>query len=108
MKNKKIALNGGEAISYALKQIELDVFAMYPITPQTPIIESYAKFAADGEVDCEIVRVESEHSALSVVVGAASAGARAVTATASQGLLYMFEIQLFPGRDFHLKQYSPL
>ncbi|MCK9292961.1 MAG: pyruvate ferredoxin oxidoreductase [archaeon] len=92
MKNKKIALNGGEAISYALKQIELDVFAMYPITPQTPIIESYAKFAADGEVDCEIVRVESEHSALSVVVGAASAGARAVTATASQGLLYMFEM----------------
>ncbi len=90
--NKKIAMNGGEAISYALKQINPEVVAIYPITPQTPIIERYAKYVADGEVESELIRVESEHSALSAVVGAASAGARATTATASQGLLYMFEM----------------
>ncbi|MDD3177970.1 MAG: pyruvate ferredoxin oxidoreductase [Candidatus ainarchaeum sp.] len=92
MKNKKMALTGGEAISYALKQINPDVVAMYPITPQTPIIERYSKYVADGEVDTELIRVESEHSALSATIGAAASGSRAVTATASQGLLYMFEV----------------
>ena len=90
--NKKLALNGGEAIAYALKQINPEVVAMYPITPQTPIIEAYAKFVADGEVDSELIRVESEHSALSATIGASASGVRAVTATASQGLLYMFEV----------------
>jgi len=90
--NKKIALNGGEAIAYALKQINPEVVAMYPITPQTPIIEAYSKFVADGDVDSELIRVESEHSALSATIGAAASGVRAVTATASQGLLYMFEV----------------
>lgn len=88
----KIALTGGEAIAYAFKQIGIDVFSMYPITPQTPIIESFSRYQANGEVDTEIIRVESEHSALSTTIGAAAAGARAVTATSSQGLLYMYEM----------------
>ncbi|MFH0906333.1 MAG: pyruvate ferredoxin oxidoreductase, partial [archaeon] len=60
--------------------------------PQTPIIETFAKFEAQGSVDTQIIRVESEHSALSAVIGAAASGSRAVTATASQGLLYMYEM----------------
>lgn len=88
----KIAITGGEAIAYALKQINVEVFSMYPITPQTPIIEAYSKYVANGEVDTEIIRVESEHSALSTTIGAAAAGTRAVTATSSQGLLYMYEM----------------
>ncbi|MEI8364188.1 MAG: pyruvate ferredoxin oxidoreductase [archaeon] len=90
--NKKIALSGGEAVAFALKQINPEVMAMYPITPQTPIIEAFARYEANGEVDTEIIRVESEHSALSAVVGAQACGVRAVTATSSQGLLYMYEV----------------
>ncbi len=88
----KLGLTGGEAIAYAFKQMDIDVFSMYPITPQTPIIESFSRFVANGEVDTEVIRTESEHSALSATVGASAAGARAVTATSSQGLLYMFEM----------------
>jgi len=76
----------------AMKQINPDVVAAYPITPQTPIIETFAQFVADGEVDTELIDVESEHSALSAVVGASAAGARAMTATASQGLALMAEV----------------
>jgi pyruvate ferredoxin oxidoreductase alpha subunit len=92
MINKKIALSGGEAIAEALRQIEPDVFAMYPITPQTPIIEKYTKFEMQKKVKTKIVCAESEHSALSIAVGASAAGVRATTATASQGLLYMYEM----------------
>jgi len=66
--------------------------AAYPITPQTPIIETFAKFVADGTVDTELIDVESEHSALSAVVGASASGVRAMTATSSQGLALMAEI----------------
>jgi pyruvate ferredoxin oxidoreductase alpha subunit len=89
---KKIALTGGYAAAYALKQIEPDVMPIYPITPQTPIIETYAKFVADGEVETEMIEVESEHSAMSAAIGASAAGARTVTATSSQGLAYMHEM----------------
>lgn len=75
----------------ALRQIHPDVMAVYPITPQTTIIETYAKMKADGLVDTEIVQVESEHSAMSATIGACSAGARAVTASSSQGILHMAE-----------------
>jgi pyruvate ferredoxin oxidoreductase alpha subunit len=86
------AMTGGYAVAEALKQINPDVMAVYPITPQTPIIETFAKMKADGIVDTEIVQVESEHSAISATIGACAAGARAVTATSSQGLMYMAEI----------------
>lgn len=91
-KHKYKALTGGQAVAVAMKQINPDVVAAYPITPQTPIIETFAQFVADGEVDTELIDVESEHSALSAVVGAAAAGGRAMTATASQGLALMAEI----------------
>ena len=89
---KRIALTGGAAAAEALKQIEPDVMAVYPITPQTTIIEAYAKFKADGEVVTEVIEVESEHSAISACVGSSAAGARTVTATSSQGLALMNEI----------------
>lgn len=89
---KRIALTGGAAVAEALKQIEPDVMAVYPITPQTPIIETFAKFKADGEVATEVIEVESEHSAISACVGSSAAGARTVTATSSQGLALMNEI----------------
>ncbi len=88
----KIALTGGAAAAEALRQINPDVMAVYPITPQTPIIETYAGFASDGKVDTEVIQVESEHSAISACVGASISGARTVTATSSQGLALMNEI----------------
>lgn len=91
-KKNNQALTGGAAAAEALKQIEPDVMAVYPITPQTPIIETYSKFKSDGEVETEVIQVESEHSAISACVGAAAAGARTVTATSSQGLALMNEI----------------
>ena len=91
-KHKYKALSGGQAVAVAMKQINPDLVAAYPITPQTPIIETFAQFVADGEVDTELIDVESEHSALSAVVGASAAGGRAMTATSSQGLALMAEI----------------
>jgi pyruvate ferredoxin oxidoreductase alpha subunit len=75
-----------------MMQINPDVCASYPITPQTPIIETYAQYVADGLVDTEMVLTESEHSALSVCIGASAYGSRTFTATASQGMLYMNEV----------------
>lgn len=91
-KKNRSALTGGAAAAEALKQIEPDVMAVYPITPQTPIIETYSKFKSDGEVETEMIQVESEHSAISACVGASAAGARTATATSSQGLALMNEI----------------
>lgn len=88
----RLALTGGAAAAEALKQIEPDVMAVYPITPQTTIIETFAKFKADGEVATEVIEVESEHSAISACVGSSAAGARTATATSSQGLALMNEI----------------
>ncbi|MGQ9855230.1 MAG: pyruvate synthase subunit PorA [Fervidobacterium sp.] len=88
----KQAITGAEAIAYAMKQINPDVVAAYPITPQTPVVEYFAKYVADGVVDTEMIPVESEHSAMSAVVGAAAAGARSFTATASVGLALMHEV----------------
>ncbi len=85
-------MSGGEAVAEAMRQVNPDVMAAYPITPQTPIIETFSQMVADGEVDTEYILVESEHSALSCVAAASAAGARAMTATASQGLAYMWEM----------------
>ena len=89
---ERMALTGNEAVAYAMMQINPDVVAAYPITPQTALMQKFADFVADGEVDTELVLVESEHSAMSAVVGAAAAGARAMTATAANGLALMWEI----------------
>ncbi len=85
-------LTGGEAVAHAMRQIDPDVVPVYPITPQTPIIQGFAKFVADGKATTEIVNVESEHSAMSAAVGSALAGARTITATSSQGLALMAEV----------------
>ena len=87
-----MGMNGDEAVAYATKQVNPDVVAAYPITPQTIIVERFSEYVADGLVDTEFVAVESEHSALSSCVGAAAMGARAFTATAANGLALMWEI----------------
>ena len=85
-------LTGGEAVAHAMAQIDPDVVPVYPITPQTPIIQHFAKLVADGRASTEIVNVESEHSAMSAAIGSALAGARTITATSSQGLALMAEV----------------
>ncbi|MDR0334259.1 MAG: pyruvate ferredoxin oxidoreductase [Methanomassiliicoccaceae archaeon] len=92
MEHKDIAINGDSAIAMAWKQMDPDVCAAYPITPQTIIVERFSDYVADGEVHTEFVCTESEHSALTVCIAAAAAGARTVTATASVGLGYMWEM----------------
>lgn len=92
MNNKIIAITGNEAVAYAIKQVNPDVMAAYPITPQTALIQKFSEYVADGLVDTEFVTVESEHSAMSACVGAAAAGGRVMTATAANGLALMFEI----------------
>jgi pyruvate ferredoxin oxidoreductase alpha subunit len=86
-----LAASGNQMIAEAYRQADPDVVAAYPITPQTTIVESYAKFVADGRVHTELVTVESEHSSMSACIGACAAGARTATATSSQGLAYMWE-----------------
>ncbi|MEO1766173.1 pyruvate ferredoxin oxidoreductase [Thiobacter aerophilum] len=88
----RLPLEGSQAIARAVVAARAQVVAAYPITPQTHIVEHIAKLVADGEATCELVSVESEFSAASVVLGAAVAGSRAYTATASQGLLLMGEV----------------
>jgi len=86
------AITGNGAIALALKQVEPDVMAAYPITPQTEIAQNYAQFVADGAVKTEYIAVESEHSAMSAAIGSAAAGARTITATSSQGFALMWEM----------------
>jgi pyruvate ferredoxin oxidoreductase alpha subunit len=86
------ALAGNEAIATAMRQINPDVVAAYPITPQTSTVQKFADFVSDGLVDTEFVTVESEHSAMSACVGASAAGARVMTATSANGLALMWEI----------------
>lgn len=85
-------LTGNSAIAYAMKQINPDVYAAYPITPSTGIMEEFSSYVADGDVDTEFITVESEHSAMSACIGASAAGARVMTATSSQGLALMWEM----------------
>ena len=87
-----IALNGDEAVAYAVKQCDVDVVAAYPITPQTIIVERFSEYVHNGEVDTEFVCTESEHSALTCCLTAAAVGARTFTATASAGLALMHEM----------------
>ena len=88
----RVAKTGNEAVAEGMRQINPDVVAAYPITPQTEIVQIFSSFVANGKVDTEFVTVESEHSAMSATVGAASAGARAMTATSANGLALMWEI----------------
>jgi len=92
MNTKMIAVTGNEAVAYAVKQINPDVMAAYPITPATALVQKFSEYVANGLVNTEFVTVESEHSAMSACVGAAAAGGRVMTATSANGLALMFEI----------------
>lgn len=85
-------LSGNEASAIAMKQINPDVVAAFPITPSTEIPQYFSTFVSNGKVDTEFVAVESEHSAMSACIGAEAAGSRAMTATSSNGLAYMWEM----------------
>ena len=84
-------LSGNEAFAYGVRLARPQVISAYPITPQTIVVEKLSEFVEDGSLESEFIHVESEHSALSCAMGASSVGARAFTATSSQGLLYMAE-----------------
>ena len=85
-------LSGNEAAAIAMKQINPDVVAAFPITPSTEIPQYFSTFVSNGEVNTEFVAVESEHSAMSATIGAEAAGARAMTATSANGLSLMWEM----------------
>ena len=85
-------LSGNEAVAVAMKQINPDVVAAFPITPSTEVPQYFASFVSDGAVDTEFVPVESEHSAMSACIGAEAAGARTMTATSANGLALMWEM----------------
>ncbi len=84
-------LSGNEAFAEGIRLARPEVISAYPITPQTIVVERLSEMVEDGSLKAEYVHVESEHSALSCAIGASAAGARAFTATSSQGLLYMAE-----------------
>lgn len=88
----KERMSGNEAVAVAMKQINPDVVAAFPITPSTEIPQYFSTFVADGAVDTEFVAVESEHSAMSACIGASAAGGRAMTATSANGLALMWEV----------------
>ncbi|MEM0188938.1 MAG: pyruvate ferredoxin oxidoreductase [Saccharolobus sp.] len=88
----KKVISGNEGVALAVKLARVGVTGIYPITPQTTIIETLAEMKAKGEINIEIIRAESEHSAMAATFGAALAGIRSFTATSSQGLLYMHEM----------------
>lgn len=87
-----VAVTGNEAVAEALRQTNPDVCAAYPITPATDLMQRFASFVANGQVDTELILVESEHSAMSACIGAAAGGGRVATATSSQGLALMWEM----------------
>ncbi len=89
---KPAAVVGTDAVAEAMRQVQPDVVAAYPITPQTAIVETFSQMVANGEVHTEMINVESEHSAMSACIGAAGGGARVMTATSSQGLALMWEL----------------
>ncbi len=91
----RVFWNGNMAAAQAARQARVQVVAAYPITPQTHTVEYLSQFVADGELDARMVRVESEHSALSACAGASAVGARAFTASCSQGLALMAEVLYF-------------
>lgn len=91
MMAKVDVLNGNKAAAWGAKLARVSLMAAYPITPQTPLVEYLAAFVADGEIDADLVEVESEHTALSVLQGGVFAGARTFTGTSSQGLALMYE-----------------
>jgi pyruvate/2-oxoacid:ferredoxin oxidoreductase alpha subunit len=88
----KQVLEGSHAVSQAVRLAKVQVISAYPITPQTHIVEAISQYCSDGTMDARFLCVESEHSAMAAVIGAASSGSRSFTATSSHGLAYMHEL----------------
>ena len=88
----KKMIEGSRAVAEAVALCRPDVISAYPITPQTHIVEELSQIVADGQLDAEYIRVESEHSAASACLGAVAAGSRAYSATTSQGMMLMIEV----------------
>jgi pyruvate ferredoxin oxidoreductase alpha subunit len=89
---KVSVMEGSMAVAQAVKACRPAVITAYPITPQTHIVEALAQMAADGELDADYIRADSEFSAASILAGASAAGVRTYTASSSQGLLLMTEV----------------
>lgn len=104
---KVVAVTGNEAVANALRQIDPDVCAAYPITPQTDMMQRFSSFVSDGKVGTEMILVESEHSAMSACIGASAAGGRVVTATSGPGLALMWEM-LFVASGLRLPIVMPV
>ena len=88
----KKVISGNEVVSIAVKLARVQVISAYPITPQTAIAEKLSEICGSGELNARFVRVESEHSAMATLIGAASTGVRTFTATSAQGLALMHEL----------------
>lgn len=99
--SKEVLLSGNYAVAHALRQVDPHVYPGYPITPSTKVMEAVATFIANGDMSCELIAVESEHSAMSAAIGAAAAGARVASATAANGLAFMWEV-LYVASGSHL------
>jgi pyruvate/2-oxoacid:ferredoxin oxidoreductase alpha subunit len=89
---KSLLLTGNQAVAWGARLARPKVVPVYPITPQTPVLEQLTAFAAEGSFDAEIITPESEHSVMSACIPASLVGTRVFTATASQGLLLMHEL----------------
>ncbi|MCL5021059.1 MAG: hypothetical protein M1339_05235, partial [Bacteroidetes bacterium] len=90
--DKVMVIEGTHAASYAVKLARVQVIAAYPITPQTGVVEKLSEIVSDGELKAKFIKVESEHSAMACCIGSSISGARAFTATSSQGLALMHEL----------------
>ena len=97
--SRKDRMSGNEAVATAMRQIDPDVVAAFPITPSTEIPQFISKYKADGLITTEFVAVESEHSAMSACIGAEAAGVRAMTATSSAGMALMYEMLYIAASD---------
>src|SRR5512139_1197391 len=93
-KQETRVITGNGCSAYAVRLCRPDVVALYPITPQSEIVEQLTKFKADGVLDAEMVEVEGENSAMNTVTAACVAGGRVYTATASYGLAYMYDAMM--------------
>ena len=90
--DKILVIEGTHAASHAVKLSRVQVIAAYPITPQTGVVEELSEIVSHGELNAKFIKVESEHSAMACCIGASISGARAFTATSSQGLALMHEL----------------
>ena len=101
MSSRRDRMSGNEAVALAIKQVNPDVMPAFPITPSTELPQIVSTYISNGDIDTEFIPVESEHSSMSATIGASAAGARALTATSSAGLAFMWE-ELYVASSFRL------